>query len=175
MGLFNMLKKKKEQKQKRKDAIKKIDLALASNRLWAFMAGISIYKLEISSCGMFNSGYNVTAIMEALYVYCKNVRNIEDEIQTALDFLANSKSFDSARVVLEITEYQLNAEKIQTAPFKLNIEKTLLVLKNNIKSNEAFFHSSGEMDGYVLKNGMMDFFLYYDKKLNNDYGYRILS
>ena len=121
MGLFSMLKKKKEQKQKRKDAIKKIDIALASNRLWAFIAGISIYKLEVSPYGMFNSGYNVAAIMEALYMYCENVRNIEDEIQTALDFLANSKSFDSARIVLEITEYQLNAEKIQTAPFKLNV------------------------------------------------------
>ena len=43
----------------------------------------------------------------------------------------------AARSVLELE----NAEKIQTAPFKLNIEKTLLVLKNNIKANEAFFHS----------------------------------
>ena len=161
MRLFNSRKRKQK-------TFEKIDVALKSNRLYAFLMGIGIYKLDAGNMNetmILNTG----AIMVALYEYCKEVSNISDEIQNSLEYIATLNTFDSVYTVLEIALYQLEAQKNNISPFELNIEKILVILQKNISENKGIYTKRGELGDYVLKNGMMKILIDYDKKLKNGY------
>ena len=152
---------------------KKIDLALKSNRLYAFLMGTGIYEIEAGNMNK-DMVLNTGAIMKALYEYCENKSDISAEIQKNLEFLANTKSFKAVYTVLNIVLYQLKAEKNNISPFMLDNETILNILSNNLKINKEMYSKSGELGNYVLENGMMNLLINYDNNLSNDYGYKIL-
>lgn len=160
-------------KNNQKENFKKIDIALKSNRLYAFLMGIGIYKLE---GGNIHDGitFNPGAIMNTLYNYCQNKYNISSEVQRNLELLANIKSFEAIYCVLTIEMYQLQAEKNNISPFQLNHIKILNTLKNNITVNKEFYSMRGELDGHILENGMIGLIAKYDNDLYQKYGHKIL-
>lgn len=155
------------------ESLKKLSVALESNRLYAFMLGIGIYKLDVGNMNK-DMVLNTGAIMHTIYIYCKRISNIGNEVQETLEFLANVKTFAAVYAVLEIVTYQLKAEKNNNSPFKLNIEKILNILRNNLKNNLNVYSQKGELGNYSLEKGMLPLLQDYDNNLEENYGHKIL-
>lgn len=94
-----------------KKSLEKLEVALKSNKLYAFLLGIGIYKLD---AGNMNTSMilNTGAIMNTIYTYCNKVINISNEVQASMEYVANIKTFHAVYATIEIITYQLKAEKI---------------------------------------------------------------
>lgn len=162
--MFNKLEKK---------SLEKLQVALKSDKLYAFLLGIGIYELD---AGNMNSSMilNTGAIMNTIYSYCNKFKNISNEVQQSMEQIANIKTFHAVYSTLEIVTYQLSAEKNNKAPFKLDNEKILNILRENINKNLDLYSKSGELGVYNLEKGMIPIVKDYDNELNENYGKHVL-
>ena len=155
------------------DGFEKINVALKSNKLYAFLLGIGVYKMD---SGNMNSDMilNTGAIMNVAYDYHVQVADISQQMQQSLEFLANIKTFDAVYSTLDLVSYQLEAEKKNVSPFVLDNKKILKILSNNIKNNLHVYTKEGDLGNYHLMNGVFPIVQKYDEMFNSQYGHKIL-
>ena len=149
-----------------------IDVALKSNKLHYFLLGVGFYKIYTPPYAQMV--VHSAGIMNSLYRYSKNNRNIQAEVQSAFELIAGIKTFYAVDATMELVYYHLAQEKQGLATFHLDCRKILDILSNNIKSNLDFYKSKGELEDIQLENGLYPTIMEYNEKLGNEYNHRIM-
>ena len=89
---------------------------------------------------------------------------------TLLKVAETSKSGRFINYLLLILEYQLNQEKNNKSPFKINSSLILDKLRNNIVSNYTIFNRATTK----YPDGFISVFQKHDSILQDNYGHKIL-
>ncbi len=168
--MFN--KAKKNQEMLENEITRSIEVALESNKLYYFLLGIGFYKIYTPAYAPMI--VNTAGIMESLYRYSKNVRNIQSEVQTAFEMMASIKTFYAVDATMELVYYHMEQEKNGRASFSLDCKKILEILSNNIKENLDFYKAAGELEDRKLDNGIYPIIQEFDTKFENNHNQKLL-
>lgn len=154
MQIFSSIKTNLNARKREKENIRLLEIALKNNRLYSFLLGNGIYRLDGGS--PFAPVFNTSSSMYVIYSYYSKHKSDDfvHEFQSTLEYLSGRKAFGAVYCALSTLDYQLSHEKNGTAPFQLNNEKIIAILKENIMNNKDFYQSAGELKDYKLPNGM---------------------
>ena len=132
-----------------------------------FVAGKSTLALLSPNPVTGRPEHNIWAVMETIYDDYKNNPEwkINEKLQSVLsNELRNEKISTYLRNCIEVLLFQMQAEKQNTAPFKLNNIKLLECLKQNISENRRALE----------KNEMIAELENYNTRIESNFNQRIM-
>lgn len=154
-------------------SLKLLDVALKNGQLADFVAMKPAYRIESRDLNGI-VGPNMYFTMEAIYDYYRSNPNsgIDKDFYNSLIFLAQSYSGElMVERVLGIIDYQLNSEKSKSAPFEIDCQSVLNVLRNTIVANKAIYEKPDvERDNHSFWQSIEK----YNEDFNQKYGRRVL-
>lgn len=117
---------------------------------------------------------NLYFSMEAIYDYYRNnpSSRIDLLLYNTLIYISGRYKGESViEQVLNIVQYQLDSEKKQLAPFKIDCQSVLNELKKTIIKNKEMYMQPKEVRGYIpFWNNIEN----YDLELQKMYGHKVL-
>ena len=152
-------------------AMEILDISLEFNDLYKFLVGWNGFELFGKNVyGTKEQNYQL--VMQAIYKKYETEPKISNLFQeTIVDFLKTSKNGFFVLNILNLVKYQMRCEKEGIAPFKVDCDKLLLSISNNIKVNKELYEK--QYKEIPLGNFMSEF-KYFDDDFSNNYGRRIL-
>ncbi len=152
-------------------AVKLLEVSLKYDDLWSFLVGGPGYELNAPN-GYGVKEQNTTLVMQAIYTKYQSDPSVAEKLEEALEYdLGSSRNGSDVIEMLNIIKYQLSSEKVGSAPFKIDCEKFLSIVKENIIRNKELYLKYFS----DLKNGtFMGEFKNYDDYFKKGYGIGIL-
>ena len=152
-------------------AVKLLEVSLKYDDLWSFLVGGPGYELNAPN-GYGVKEQNTTLVMQAIYTKYQSDPSVAEKLEEALEYdLGSSRNGSDVIEMLNIIKYQLSSEKVGSAPFKIDCEKFLSLVKENIIRNKELYLKYFS----DLTNGtFMGEFKNYDDYFKKGYGIGIL-
>jgi len=125
-----------------------LDIALENNEFQKFLTGNLAYELVVKD----SYGKNVFSamhVMEAIYDKHKQNPNLRLDgltFNTMVNVLRTRRNASDILNILSDIEYQMNAEKNNTAAFNVNCLNLLVEIRQNLERNKEFYQSSIEVN-----------------------------